>query len=274
MNGRADPDPGVVRGVLGLPGRLRFRLTRIPPPDSLTRFVDCFWISEWDLAAGRSVTARILPHPTVNLTLESTGLVITGVAPGVFTRTLTGRDRVFGIRLRAGAARLLTGAPIGSLSGTGQPAETLLVDGPALAATLRRAPSDAVRMATFAEYVDGLGLAPTTELITVQQAVGLLVADPRVSRVRHVVELIGISERQLQRLFADYLGLTPGWVLRRGRLHAAVERLIELADRHHQPLARVAAEFGYADQAHLTNDFRRYLGMPPASWLASLITEE
>jgi AraC-like DNA-binding protein len=247
MSGPSDPTPGVVRGVLGLPGRLPFRLTRIPSTDRLAWFVDWFWISEWDVAAGRSVTARILPHPTVNLTLEDGGLVITGVAPGVFTRTLTGRDRVFGIKLRPGAARLLTGASIRSLSGTGQPGETLLPHGSALAASLRHARTDAARMSVFAEYVKGLGLAPTAELITVQRAVDLLVADPRVHRVSDVVELVGTSERRLQRLFAEYLGQTPGWVLRRGRLHAAVERLIQLADRHHEPLAAVAAEFGYAD---------------------------
>lgn len=274
MAARHDPAPGVVRGILGLPGRLPFRLTRLPPEDGLAWFVDWFWIAQWDLADGRAVTARILPHPTVNLTLEAGRLMITGVAPGVFTRTLTGRDRAFGIRLRPGAARLLTDFPIRSLSGTGQPAEALLPDGPALAAGLRSAASDAARMIIFTEYVDGLGLAPTPELIMVQQAVGLLVADPRVSRVGDVSRLLRTSERSLQRLFADYLGLTPGWVLRRGRLHAAVERLIELADRRTEPLADVAAEFGYADQAHLTNDFRRYLGMPPASWLADLITEE
>lgn len=274
MSSRRDASPAVVRGVLGLPGRLPFRLTRTPPADGLAWFVDWFWTTEWDLPAGRSVTARILPHPTVNLTLESGQLVITGVAPGVFTRTLAGRDRAFGVRLRPGAARLLTHTPIRSLSGTGQPAAPLLPDGSGLTTALREAPSDADRMTAFADYVERLGLAPTEELIMVQRAVGLLVADPRVNRVGDVVGLLGTSERQLQRLFAEYLGLTPGWVLRRGRLHAAVDRLIELADRRREPLADVAVEFGYADQAHLTNDFRRYLGMPPASWLAGLITED
>ncbi|WP_195909073.1 helix-turn-helix domain-containing protein [Microlunatus sp. Gsoil 973] len=107
----------------------------------------------------------------------------------------------------------------------------------------------------------------------VQRAVDLLVADAGVKRVADATRRLQISDRSLQRLFADYLGLTPGWVLRRGRLHAAAERLVTLAGRHSEPLAELAAEFGYADQAHLTNDFRRFIGMPPGNWLVALVRE-
>ncbi|WP_195909074.1 DUF6597 domain-containing transcriptional factor [Microlunatus sp. Gsoil 973] len=117
------------RGILALPGRLPYRLDRLLPPEQLGWCVDRFWMTEWDIPQGRAVTARILPHPTVNLTLEGDGLVITGVASGVFARTLTGHGQVFGIKLRPGAARLLTDVPIRSLSGTGQPAEGLLAAG-------------------------------------------------------------------------------------------------------------------------------------------------
>lgn len=268
-NGAAPP-----RGILGIAGRLPYRLTRIAPPEQLAWCVDRFWISEWDVPDPRVVTARILPHPTVNLTLESGRLMITGVAPGVYTRTLIGRDRAFGIKLRPGAARLLVDVPVRSLSGTGQPAEDLVRDGWALAAALRSAASDQDRVAVFGDHVQTAGLSPDRDLIMVQQAVELLVSAPDVKRVSDVTDRLGTSERRLQRLFAEYLGLTPGWVLRRGRLHAAAERLITLAGRRSEPLAQVAAEFGYADQAHLTNDFRRFIGTPPGSWLAELITEQ
>jgi AraC-like DNA-binding protein len=205
--------------------------------------------------------------------MESGRLIITGVAPGVYRRTLSGRDRVFGIKLQPGAARLLTETPIRSLSGTGQAAEDLLTDGQQLAGRLRDAGTDDDRIATFTGYLRQRRLSPTRELIMVQRAVELLVGTPGITRVRDATGQLGISERQLQRLFGDFLGLTPGWVLRRGRLHAAAERLITLAIERSEPLSDVAAEFGYADQAHLTKDFRRYLGMPPSSWLADLITE-
>jgi AraC-like DNA-binding protein len=65
-------------------------------------------------------------------------------------------------------------------------------------------------------------------------------------------------ERELQRACQTWLGMTPKAFLRIERIWAArnaIQRGI--------PLAIVAAEFGYADQAHLTREARHLLGMTP-----------
>ncbi|MGH3421218.1 MAG: helix-turn-helix domain-containing protein, partial [Streptosporangiaceae bacterium] len=70
----------------------------------------------------------------------------------------------------------------------------------------------------------------------------------------------GMTARSLQRLFADYVGVSPKWVMRRARLHEAAER----ADSG-EPVdwAALASDLGYADQAHLTRDFTVTIGVPP-----------
>jgi AraC-like DNA-binding protein len=52
-------------------------------------------------------------------------------------------------------------------------------------------------------------------------------------------------------------------VIRRYRLHEVTERMArgETAD-----WARLAAELGYADQAHLTRDFTSLFGEPPTAY--------
>lgn len=297
------------RGILGVPGRLPYRVTRTTPSAALAWCIDRFWTSEWELPPGRAVTARVLPHPTVNLTWESypsptssgphspavdRQFIITGVARGVFTRTLSGTDRAFGIKLRPGVARLLIDLPIGELSGSGQPAlavwsASLLPAGRELQDALSSASTDAQRIGASEAFFGGLA-GPSEKLRLVQQGVQALIEDPTVRRVTDVTYRLGVSERTLQRLFGEYLGLSPGWVLRRGRLHAAAERLIQLtaagSDAAGSPprsvpagrgrgavLADVAAEYGYADQAHLTGDFTKIIGMPPSSWLNTLIAE-
>jgi AraC-like DNA-binding protein len=69
----------------------------------------------------------------------------------------------------------------------------------------------------------------------------------------------------LQRLFSDYVGVSPKWVMRRARLHEAAQRTDsgELVD-----WAQLAADLGYADQAHLTRDFTSTLGMSPTRYSA------
>lgn len=69
--------------------------------------------------------------------------------------------------------------------------------------------------------------------------------------------------RALQRLFSDYVGVSPKWVIRRLRLHQAAFRL---ASAEAFDLARLAQELGYFDQAHFTRDFTNLVGRPPAQY--------
>jgi AraC-like DNA-binding protein len=73
----------------------------------------------------------------------------------------------------------------------------------------------------------------------------------------------GLTTRSLQRLFADYVGVSPKWVMRRARLHEAAGR----ADSG-EPVdwAELAADLGYADQAHLTRDFTVTIGVSPVRY--------
>jgi len=65
-------------------------------------------------------------------------------------------------------------------------------------------------------------------------------------------------ERELQRACRKWLGLTPKAFLRIERAWAARDAI-----REGRPLATVAALLGYADQAHLTREIRKLLGVTP-----------
>lgn len=73
----------------------------------------------------------------------------------------------------------------------------------------------------------------------------------------------GVGPRSLQRMFLHYAGVSPTWVLRRYRLLDAAE---EVRDGQRVSWARVAADLGYADQAHLIRDFRSAIGHTPAAY--------
>jgi AraC-like DNA-binding protein len=103
-----------------------------------------------------------------------------------------------------------------------------------------------------------------------EQAAGLVACitdDPGLRRVGQLSASSGLTVRTLQRLFADYVGVSPKWVMRRARLHEAAER----ADSG-EPVdwASLAADLGYADQAHLTRDFTVTIGVPPTRYAAPL----
>lgn len=69
----------------------------------------------------------------------------------------------------------------------------------------------------------------------------------------------GISVRQLERRFARNFGLSPKEWLRVKRFEGSLVKLVD--DR--KSLASVAADAGYADQSHMTRDYRRAAGLTP-----------
>lgn len=72
-----------------------------------------------------------------------------------------------------------------------------------------------------------------------------------------------LSPRTLQRLFAAYVGVGPKWVILRYRTHEALER------SESDPAvewARLAADLGHSDQAHLVRDFTATVGVPPTAF--------
>ena len=80
---------------------------------------------------------------------------------------------------------------------------------------------------------------------------------------RLLAALAGLTPRTLQRRFADRVGVSPTWLARRFRLQEAAERV-----RSGQSVAwaEVAAELGYADQAHLVRNFRALIGHTPQAY--------
>lgn len=69
---------------------------------------------------------------------------------------------------------------------------------------------------------------------------------------------IGVGPTQLARAFADTFGIAPHVYVVGRRLDAARERILD-----GWPLADVAAEVGFYDQAHLSRRFKRFLGTTP-----------
>ena len=248
----------------------RFGLARHRQADALNPFVDYYWILRWDLRGERPHSQTILPHPNVNLSFEASGAGIYGVDRRLFTRSLSGAGRVLGVRFAAGGFRPFWQAPISQLTDRVVPAARLFgsrAEKARQAITRSDAGSvdeDDARMIGYAEAML-CSVLPERDPLAEQIAalVSRITDDPGLRRVDQLSAEAGITARTLQRLFADYVGVSPKWVMRRARLHEAAER----ADGG-DPVdwAELAADLGYADQAHLTRDFTVTIGVSPGRY--------
>ena len=235
-----DDARGIVRPTTGL---TKFRLDRVAPSAEVARFVDRYWIVSWDLRGQSPHTQEILAHPVVNIVFTDGVGVANGVATRLTRRVLEGEGRAFGVMFRPAGFRPFLGRAMSSITDKALPFETWLDDASA-ADTFFAARVPAVRQ-------------PSEDTTLIAERIA---ADPSVVRVEALAAEVGLSVRQLQRRFADHVGISPKAVIRRYRLYEAAERarLGTTVD-----WASLAAELGYSDQSHLTREFSSVFGLPP-----------
>jgi AraC-like DNA-binding protein len=245
----------------------RFSLARHRPPEDLAPFIDFCWVVRWDLRGEPAHEQAILPHPNVNLAFEAAGPAVYGVDRRVFTRKIDGAGAVLGIRFRPGGFRPFYSArKISALNDLVVPAAGIFGPGAdRTCAAVLSATSDKAMIAAGTDLLRAAGPRPDPVIDQVAAIVDRITADQELRRVASLADVSGIPERRLQRLFAEYVGVSPKWVMRRARLHEAALRADagETVD-----WATLAADLGYADQAHLSRDFTATLGVPPTRYAA------
>jgi AraC-like DNA-binding protein len=227
--------------------------------DDLSPFAEHFWISTWDLA--EPYTQRLISHPTVNLTVTEAFARVAGVISGDFSCTLEGRGRVVGLRFKPGGFRPFSGGPVSSLTGRFVSLPDMYgTTGATLWRQVLTAP-DEEAMRLIERFLLDLDPVPDPLIDEATALVSTAETDQTITRVDHLATAAGMSVRSLQRLFHEYVGIGPKWVIRRFRLHEAAERV-----QHGSDLADLAAELGYTDQSHLTRDFTAAVGVPPTAY--------
>ncbi|HET6774577.1 MAG TPA: helix-turn-helix transcriptional regulator [Acidimicrobiales bacterium] len=250
-------------------GMRRFRLERFPPSAGVGRMVDRYWVVTWDLRGQPSHTQHVLAHPVVNVSFQDGGPgLVTGVSTALSSRTLSGAGRVLGIMFRPAGFRPLLGRPLSTIRDATLPWAAVVRAAAAddLARAVAAAPDGEAMAAAADAALAGLVPAGTRSWERTAALVERIAADPAFLTVDDVAREVGATARQVQRRFADHVGIGPKAVIRRYRLYEAAEQA-----RGGGPVdwAGVAASLGYSDQAHLTRDFTASFGMPPGRYLAA-----
>jgi AraC-like DNA-binding protein len=270
----ADANPGApadvtgaeqARGVLHPQGAVgRFTVEQLRPSPALADTVEFYWWVRWDLLGQPAYEQKVLAHPNVHLVFEEPRPAVYGVDRGLFVRRLEGRGQVLGVKFRPGGFRQFWGRPVQDLADRVVPAVELF--GAAVEETGRRilAATDPQALGALADafLLDRLPAADP-QAAEVAAMVASATTDHSLVRVEQLAERHGVSVRTLQRLFAEYVGAAPKWVLRRARLHEAAQR----AGAGSVDWAALADSLGYADQSHLTRDFTAVVGVPPTRYL-------
>src|SRR5258708_6367295 len=239
---------------------------RAPAPD-LAELVEHYWRVRWNMPGPEPYVQHTLSNASVHLCVERGNARVQGVVTGRFTRLMKGRGRVFGVKFRPAGFRPFLGSPVAALAD-----RTLSVravfgrDGDAHVRRVLALDDDLEMAAAPAAFSQERLPPPDPAVAEVNRVVALIVAERAITRVDQLVDRAGTSKRTLQRLFHEYVGVSPKWVIQRYRLHDAAQRLAEGRD---VSLADLALDLGYSDQAHFVRDFKSIVGRPPAAYARS-----
>jgi AraC-like DNA-binding protein len=228
-----------------------------PPPELAAR-IGAFWQH-----GGNGDEVRVLPDGCMDFwfDLETGNARLIGSMTEATVITVPARGRYFGVRFRPGvAAEYVADAVRDLVDGDAPLPDVTRARRRALGERVAEAKSYAARVALIAEFV----LAPSSRVRAadhrVQRAVRLIQRDPTAAHVRTIAAELGLSERQLERLFSERLGYGPKQFARIMRL----ERAVALMRTPLRGQAALAAAAGYADESHLIREFRALARATPA----------
>jgi AraC-like DNA-binding protein len=237
-----------------------------PPREELKDWIQCLWTFDARHLAEKSYEHYVPPDgcvailQNVNRQASVRPLILVGPRWTPTQVAILAGDFYFGIRCWPFAARALLENKISQVTGLAAPIQFLMPD---LATELSSAVSPLAdqqwhegvqdvlcRVLKQASPIDSLVRSATEEIALSGGNV----------RLEHLAEQLHVSLRQLQRRFLQETGFKLKQFSRIRRFREAARELLEQTPR---PWCHVAADVGYADQAHLTREFVQLIGLPP-----------
>lgn len=245
-----------------------FHIHRYSADPTVSGLLRRYWIPVWDVPDGERAEQKVLQYP-ICLAITTPGYSrFAGPTRGLSTTVLSGRSWGFGAMFQPASGWLLLGRPVSTLTD----AFIDLDEVPALRGLT------AAWRGLMTPDPDDLDAHAAGRALLTQRLADLPDLDEESRLINAVVERVetdsslltvgqlctefGLGERSLQRLTGCRLGLTPLWLIRRRRLHEAAERMRQ----GRTTLAQIAAELGFADQAHFSRDFRASTGLTPGQF--------
>jgi AraC-like DNA-binding protein len=239
--------------------------TEWPAPPGLRHAIACLWAQVTpDGAADRETL--VLPDACSDLIWEpGRGAYVAGPDTGPFRTVMKAGAVVIGVRFRPSAGGPALGVPLSELRDQRVDLSDLRRrDASRLPGTLDPDTAATRALELAAALVTDGDPDPAATRATV------LLADPR-TRAEDVAAEIGLSMRQLRRRCHAVVGYGPKTLQRVLRFRRFVARIDagppagQAGVHPGHDLAALAAQAGYADQAHLTRECRALAGLTPAA---------
>lgn len=266
-----------------MPHGLTYR--QFAPSKALAPYVACYWTITTGDSTGDSGgddparRIRVLPDCCMDAIFDLSGglarsggeadskpsAFVVGASLSPMVLSLPGSLRVIGVRFLPGGAAPFLGVPAFELAESSAPLAELMPGFASLGASLAGEGRTPAAMAAGLDrlLLELLPRVPEKDALT-GRAVFALARPGVAGRVEAVASNMGLTQKRLERAVKRHAGLTPKGLSRALRFVGAACAL-SLGGR---PLAGLALDLGFTDQAHFNREFKGLAGVSPSAWLA------
>lgn len=192
--------------------------------------------------------------------------IFTGICDKANEWLSFGNTELFGVRLTPEGAIRLFGTPLKDYQNSFLNAEDVLGPGAAsLLSNIISADTLNERMFLIETFLHSHIKSKALERNYFTEAMKLIRHNDDLN-ISELCKKVYVGERQLQRSFQNLLGISP----------KNYQKIVRLYKAHRSGLIRednytnIAYQFGYADPAHFTRDFKQYFGVPPEQHFAAI----
>ncbi len=226
----------------------------------------CIWSNT--LGHGQASRLAVVPDGCVDIIWIDGKLTVAGPDVSVALSTVTRDGTVVGARFRPGAAHTWLGLPMSEIVDSRVALDNFWgVRAHEMATRIGDAGTTAARMRTLEAALSRMAPDLEPPPPDMQFVFSALRTKPAGDNLAMILDRLDASPRTLRRRCEAAFGYGPKTLDRILRF----QRFLERARKTPQPrLAALAAEAGYADQAHLTREVRRLSGLSPAMVLSQL----
>ncbi|MGG7579429.1 helix-turn-helix domain-containing protein [Rhizobium sp. YTUHZ045] len=243
------------------------RYREYAPPPALRRHFSCLW--SHTLRDGPAATVAIVPDGYCDLLWIDGRLVVAGPDRIAAFPIIRPGATVIGARFAPGAAASWLKTPLSALVGLSVPlADIGRKDTSEFEARLQDCQNPAAAATLFGRLLEE---AARNEEEPARDAAMIFAAADSGRPTSGLPDQFGMSERQLRRRCHHHFGYGAKTLERIRRF----QRFLDLCRRvDTMPLARIALEAGFADQAHMTREVAELSTLTPAIILDQLGTRE
>ncbi len=236
------------------------------PPADLAPFIEHFWVVRTKQNNETYHSEQLMHRPCVDIFISAQQSGIQGTFCNKRLYTAAADTRIIGLRFHPGAFHAFRG---GSMVDLRDAVLELAQVFPSLDTKYIQqllAQDDQVIFAKIIEQLRMLQPEQDTNIELVRTVIDMVEANDKLQTVTGVAGAIGKSERWLQHLFQEYVGVGLKWFLQTKRLLAAAQCIRGGAE----DWAALAYDAGYSSQQHFITDFKRVIGKTPRQYKMEL----